>query len=148
LSQPWVRQAQILDSAKGRRADVTENGAWAILLVEHGLSGVVCVEHMACHPVANDVDLRVKNPETEGMPKDSVPSSKQWPASAPREHLYLMSEDEQLGFALQVTAPQWSQRAEQAANDELLEREQQSGASSAGTKSAMLAEKLHGECRD
>jgi hypothetical protein len=50
-----------------------------------------------------------------------------------------MSEDEQLGFPLQVTAPQWSQRAEQAANDE---REQQSGASSAGTKSAMLAEKL------
>lgn len=41
-----------------------------------------------------------------------------------------------------VTALQWSQRAEQAANDEVHEREQQSGASSAGTKSAMLAEKL------
>jgi len=74
--------------------------------------------------------------------QDSVPSSEKWPASAPREYLYLMSQDEQLGFPLQVTAPQWSQRAEQAANDEVHEREQQSGASSAGTKSAMLAEKL------
>jgi hypothetical protein len=53
-----------------------------------------------------------------------------------------MSEDEQLDFPLQVTAPQWSQRAEQAANDDVHEREQQSDASSAGTKSAMLAEKL------
>lgn len=55
---------------------------------------------------------------------------------------YLLSENEQLGLPLQVTAPRCSQRAEQAANDEVREREQQSGASSAGTKSAMLAEKL------
>jgi hypothetical protein len=53
-----------------------------------------------------------------------------------------MSEDEQLGFPLHVTAPQWSQRGEQVANDEVREREQQSGASSVGTKSAMLTEKL------
>ena len=74
--------------------------------------------------------------------QDSIPSSKQWPASrASRAPLPDVGE-RAARLPAPVTALQWSQRAEQAANDEVHEREQQSGASSAGTKSAMLAEKL------